>query len=71
MEGVYNKCVDDRIEQHSGREWSHMLIAVSATEDLRDELRQMVHTSPNTNRKLFFLELEYQPCQGHGMLRRL
>ena len=69
IEGVYNKCIDGRIEQRTGREWSNMLVAVSASNDIRDEIRRLVLTPSDTGRQVHFLELEFQPCEDRRFFR--
>ena len=62
-EGVYNKCVDGRIEQRTGREWSNMLVAVSAAEQIRDEFRHLVLAFSTIQHPIYFLELDFQPSE--------
>ena len=61
--GVYNKYVDERIEQRTDREWNNMLIAVSATKKIRDEFRHFVFDFSTIQHPIYFLKLDFQPSK--------
>lgn len=48
-----------------------MLVAVSATEEIRDELRRLILTLSTANREVYFLELEFQPSEERRLFQRL
>ena len=60
---MYNKVVDGRIEQRIGREWSNMVVAVSAIKEIRDEFRHLVLDFSTIRRPIYFLELDFQPSE--------
>ena len=81
--GSYAKYVDNKVQEYVGREWDSMLVAgttplsvavailsnltVSSTDELRDVMRDQVRQSTNTNRRIWFTELEYQPSRSPSL----